>query len=108
MPVSKLVTKYIAALNPNTGIKLNGSITLRCQDGYSLVVSFLDTTDPLPTNNYNSLEKKGTVYRRIDQYPFYVDLLRNEGPITVLFVPESTPPVFTVHTGDEPPGEGET
>ncbi len=113
MPVTKTVTKYIVTLNPYTaqagyvGPKLNGSITLKCRDGYSLVVGFVDTTDPLLPNTYSPQEKKGVAYRRIDQYPFYVDLARNEGPLSVIFLLEVTPPAFAVFTGDEPPGEGE-
>ncbi len=107
MPVTKTVMRYVAALNPNMDVKLNGSITLKCQDGYSLVVGFLDTTEPLPPNKYSVQEKKGIAYRRIDQYPLYVDLARNEGPLSVTFLFDITPPAFAVFTGDEPPGEGE-
>jgi len=46
-------------------------------------------------------------YQPIAQFEHYLDLIRNEKPISVTFRPEDSPPTFVVYCAGETPGEGE-
>jgi len=99
------VKRYSAFLYPNEG-RRDGRINLYCSTK-RLYLIFKDTSDPLPANYYNDTHNIGVAYQRADMYEHYVDLVRNEGPISVTFRPEDTPPVYVVYAASEPPGEGE-
>ena len=58
-------------------------------------------------NSYNETRKIGVAYQRFSQNQHYLDLVRNEKPISVTFRPENSPPNFVVYCASEPPGDGE-
>jgi hypothetical protein len=105
MAFTKTLQRYDAFLSPNQG-KQHGRINLSFDD-HKLYLFFMDPADPLPVNSYNATEKIGVAYQRFSQYPHYLDLVRNEKPISVVFRPETTPPTFVVYCAGEVPGEGE-
>jgi hypothetical protein len=49
---------------------------------------------PELVNEYRPTSKKGVAFEGIRQYPHYIDLLRNEGPLSALFVTDDTSPEF--------------
>ena len=99
------VKRYSAFLYPDEG-KRAGRINLHCST-QRLYLIFWDTDAPLPNNTYNDSHKIGVAYQRFDKYQHFLDLVRNEGPISVTFRPEDTPPNYVVYAASEPPGEGE-
>jgi len=105
MPFTKTLLRYDAYLYPNQG-KQSGRIHLSFDD-HKLYLLFVDPADPMPVNTYNATGKLGVAYQRFSQYQHYLDLVRNEKPISVLFYSENTPPAFVVYCASEPPGEGE-
>jgi hypothetical protein len=105
MAFVKTVDRYDAFLYPNQG-KQSGRINLTCQD-HKLYLLFVDPADPLSANTFNATTKIGVAYQRFGQYPHYLDLIRNEKPISVTFRPEDAPPTFVVYCAGELPGEGE-
>lgn len=92
---------YFAALNPDKG---TARININCDDGFKLFIIFQNP--PLPPAEFNTGTKIGVAFVDIAQYPYYLDLVRNEKPISVTFNPDFTPPIFTVHAS-EMVGEGE-
>ena len=99
---TKEATNYVVALHPQTGG--SGRIIFTCREGFRLFVNFKSGT--LPPNTYDPASKVGTAHAQIDQFPFYVDLARNEKPVFVMFNPDAAPPTYSVHA-NEPTGEGE-
>lgn len=59
----------------------------------------------LPANTYNESIKTGVGYQPIDRFSDYVDLVRNEKPVTVTF--NTTGKNYVVYTSAEEVGEGE-
>jgi len=104
--MSELVGHYVAYLEPNEG-KQQGIIALTCANGHGLRLYFRDPRDTLPPNTFNTATKTGTAHQPFSMYQHYLDLLRNERPIRVIFTTTVSPPVFVVRTGVEFPGEGE-
>lgn len=105
MPFIETVRSYSAFLYPNR--KQSGRINLYC-DRAKLYLIFNDPADPVPANTYNSSLKIGVGCQPFTSYAQFLDLVRNEGPISVTFRPEDSPPTFVVYAGTETPGEGET
>jgi len=105
MAFIQTVDKYAAFLYPNQG-KSEGRINLYCGE-YKLYLLFKNPSDPLPYNTYNASIKTGVAYQSFDAYSSYIDLLRNEKPISVTFRPEDAVPTYVVYCASEPPGEGE-
>ena len=103
MAFIKRAQRYFAALYPNPSPH-KARINLYCDEGYKLYIMF--RKEPLPPNTYNAGRKTGVAYAELDQYPSYIDLVRNEKPVSVTFNPDAEPPVFVVHVS-EPVGEGE-
>ena len=104
MAVIKTVQTYAAFLYPNSkGSKAR--INLCCSDGYKLYILF--TEDDLPLNSFNATHNIGSAYADLDEYPGYIDLIRNEKPVRVTFRPEDSPPNYVVYVSGEEPGEGE-
>ena len=104
MAFTETVRTYSAFLYPNK--KQTARINLRC-DTAKLYLLFSDPAEPVPGNSYSSATKTGVGHQPFSSYPHYLDLVRNEGPISITFRPEDSPPVFVVYAGAETPGEGE-
>lgn len=105
MAFIKVLTRYDAFLYPNGG-KQSGRINLYCDD-HKLYLLFRDPSDPASPNTFNAASKIGVAYQPIVQFEHYLDLIRNEKPISVTFRPEDAPPSFVVYCAGETPGEGE-
>lgn len=105
MAFIKTLQRYDAFLYPNQG-KQSGRINLYCDD-HKLYLLFVDPADALTPNTFNAATKTGIACQRFSQYQYYLDLVRNEKPISVTFRPEDAPPTFVVYCAGETPGEGE-
>ena len=105
MPFIRMLDRYDAFLYPNEG-KQSGRLNLYCDD-HKLYLLFLDPEDALPANSFDDAAKIGRGYQRFSQYRHFLDLVRNERPVWVTFIPEDTPSTFVVFCGAETPGEGE-
>ena len=75
-------------------------------NGYTLTMYFLIDTSFIPNNTFDSVNKRGAMYLRHEQYHRYVDLLRNERPI-YCFLNSRYPLQNGIYTGTEPVGETE-
>ncbi|MEW6491997.1 MAG: hypothetical protein AB1589_05530 [Cyanobacteriota bacterium] len=106
MAFIETVNQYTPFLYPNQG-KRSGRINLYCNTS-KLYLIFADPSVPMSPNSYSPDTKIGVAYQPFEQYQHYLDLLRNEGPISITFRPEDSPPSFVVYSGSEPPGEGES
>ena len=74
--------------------------------GERFVAFFLrDDSNPQP-NIYNPGAKWATVYLPAEQYPWYVDMLRNEKPVYA-YMNSDRPSANRLYTGNEPVGEDE-
>jgi hypothetical protein len=101
----KTVNRYSAFLYP--GVRADeGRINLYCGD-HKLYLIFRSDEAELPSNSFNSSNKIGVAYENFSRFPYYLDLIRNEKPISVTFNPDATPPVYVVFCASEPPGDGE-
>lgn len=100
-PFIERVKRYSAFLYPNAG-NSKARINLYC-DTNKLYLIFNEGT--LPTNSYNVGNKIGVGYENFASYQAYLDLVRNEGPISVTFNPDAKS--FVVYAASELPGEGE-
>jgi hypothetical protein len=105
MAFIKTVTRYSAFLYPN-GDQQSGRINLYCGD-HRLYLLFVDPSDPMPENTYNEASKIGVAYQRFGQFEHFLDLIRNEKPISVTFRPEVSPTIYVVYCASESPGDGE-
>ena len=103
MPFIKQAQTYFAALYLDNTANL-ARINLYCEENYKLYILF--PKGALPVNSYDAGSKTGVAYAAISQYPDYIDLVRNEKPVSVTFNPDVNPPSFTVHV-TETVGEGE-
>jgi hypothetical protein len=92
---------YFAALHPGLG---TARINLYCQEDHKLYILF--PSGALSANTYDAGTKTGVAYAPISQYLAYIDLVRNEKPVSVTFNPDVNPPTFVVHV-NEAVGEGE-
>ena len=97
----KRSVKYAAFLYPNG--TSGGRINIYCEEENRLYILFSNAGDALPGNSYQGTT--GRAYERIDCYPYYVDLLRNESPVWVTFNTDARS--FVVYASSEPVGEGE-
>jgi hypothetical protein len=105
MAFVETVQRYAAFLYPHSGRK-GGRINLYCHS-HRLYLIFTDPSQSSQSNTFNESIKTGVAYQTFDAYAEYLDLVRNEGPISVTFRPEDTPPTFVVYAASEAPGEGE-
>ena len=96
----KRAQTYFAALYPAGGARIN----LYCDEDYKLYIIF--PKGALSANSYDAGTKTGVANVDLSQYPNYIDLVRNEKPVSVTFNPDVTPPSFVVHVS-ETVGEGE-
>jgi hypothetical protein len=74
--------------------------------GYTLLIYFLKPDSPDMDNLYLVDRKLGRIVVPWNQFPVYVDLLRNEKPIYA-YLDSDTPIWNRVYTGQEPVGEEE-
>ncbi len=107
MSANKQCQRYSAFVFP-TATDTLARINLHCDDGYKLYVLFQDPGEgELPDNEYLDAYNLGRSYALLSQYPNYIDLVRNETPIRVVFIHEESPPRFIIYAGHEEVGEGE-
>ena len=66
---------------------------------------FVDREE-LPDSNYDASTGAANVFVHASQYPWYVDLLRNERPVQCT-IETSRPRQSRLSTGNEPTGEAE-
>ncbi len=100
-PFMEQVKRYSAFLYPNAG-NTKARINLYC-DTNKLYLIFSEGT--MPANSYSVGSKIGVGYESFSWYQYYLDLVRNEGPIYVTFNPDAKS--FVVYAASETPGEGE-
>lgn len=105
MAFGETLNNYSAFLYPSKG-KHGGRINLYCSTN-RLYLLFVDSSDPIPSDTYDANTKTGVAYQPIAAYADYLDLVRNEKPISVTFRPEDNPPSYVVYAASEPPGDGE-
>ena len=107
MAINKICERYSAFVFP-TDTDTLARINFYCQDDYRLYVLFQDPGEgELPENQYLADYNLGRSYALLSQYPNYIDLVRNETPIRVVFIPEESPPRFIIYASHEEVGEGE-
>lgn len=103
--VSFKVSSYLISLHSELGYSQGGrtitdvaQLTLSGKADLKVAVTFIeDDTIPSPSNFYDPQLKTAFLYRRHGEYLWYIDLLRNENPVTaeVSFV-ENKPPVIVL------------
>ena len=86
-------------------VRYHACITCRVTE-YTLLMYFLTNSSFVPNNSFYANQKRGSMYLCQDQFPWYVDLLRNERPIYCL-LNSSYPNQNGIYTGTEPIGEAE-
>jgi hypothetical protein len=112
---TKKVIGYVPSLDPGDS-DIYGVILIICEDDNWLNLVF--QKHPIFDCNVNTFESDSAgsnsngyavaVIDGCDQYPYYIDLLRNEGPLSVYFWLSETPPRFQIYTSElEGVGEGE-
>ncbi len=113
------VNSYIAArrrVSPNTTIQIKGqhvnvpydaSIICYGADGYTLRIFFIPSDYNLPTNQTELAKKRGWIFVPKEDYPFYIDLLRNEKPIYA-FIYDTIAQANRIATSAELVGEEES
>jgi hypothetical protein len=74
--------------------------------GERFTVYFLTPESEPADNFYRSKEEWATSFLPAAQYPWYIDLLRNEKPVFA-YLSEERPDWNRLFTGSEPVGEGE-
>ena len=72
----------------------------------SLSLYFLHPDSKIPPNSYDRETKSGKMYVRDEMLARYIDVLRNEKPVYA-YLDEENPAHHSLHTGEEPVGEGE-
>ena len=88
-------------------IKFYAQIVCRSRDGIRFAIFFLRPDSGPAKNVYTVRAKWATCYLPADQYPWYIDLLRNERPVRAYL--NSTKPIANrLYTGLEPVGEEES
>jgi hypothetical protein len=100
------VTSYKVQLSRKIGVGLAAQIQCMGDDNQSLFISFMPSDEALP-NNFSDVElKTGAIFRPSSEYAWYLDLLRNEGPIYAHLIPED-PDGNSLSTWFEPIGTGD-
>lgn len=74
--------------------------------GYNMTLYFVDDINNAPDNYYYEPGKRGIVILPLEQYSWYVDMLRNESPVYAKIY-TNAPNGISLYTGLEPIGEGE-
>jgi hypothetical protein len=86
-------------------LKFRAYIVCEGPDGEVATFYFVDDAE-VPPNFYDPERKLAVAYLPSAQYPWYVDILRNEGPLLIALDSER-PELNRLATGPEPAGEGE-
>jgi hypothetical protein len=89
-----------------TACRAYAIISCHGTDGKTLILCFLHPDSPVPDNHYDPSRGIGSSYLPAVQYPWYLDILRNEKPVFARMHSEK-PHWNKVFTGAEPVGEGE-
>ncbi len=78
-------------------------------DGHHAYVIALADSSPLPANRYDAARKIVWIFSRSDQFPWHIDMLRNEKPIYCFGNADPTTGLgmCCLSTSSEPVGEGE-
>jgi hypothetical protein len=100
------VTSYEVELGRNIGAGLVARIFCKGEGDHSISVLFKAPGDMLSNNYVDPGGKKGTIVRLSAEYAWYLDLLRNEGPIYGHIAVED-PSLNSLSTREEPVSEGE-
>jgi hypothetical protein len=103
MAIIKNVRTYAAFRYPNSGQYI-ARINCHAVQNYRLYIMFKPDGHPLPQNVYDSKKGEGYAYDHASSYPAYIDLLRNEKPISVAFNENGS---FALFAAREEVGEGE-
>jgi hypothetical protein len=101
------VMSYSVSLTRELGWNINGtgvihSASIRVQGQAAeefLIIGFLPDDEAIPA------DADGFIFRPQHEYLWYIDLLRNERPITA--IRHENPAFNEIYTGPEPPGESE-
>ena len=81
--------------------------TIVCRgEGWNVILRFFTPESPLLDNEVQSSLKRIYVNIPSERFPYYMDLLRNEKPISFSIFPDQ-PNVASLYTGAEPVGEEE-
>lgn len=83
-----------------------GVIQLWGDVGQVAVVNFVDDGSPVPAPTFSLDLNSARTYFKRSALPALIDMLRNEGPVSVTINNQSPGFVF-IHTGTEPVSEGE-
>ncbi len=89
-----------------SGGKYYALIICTASDGHQYLVYFVRPDSITPANFYNPAAKRGGAFVPYDLYPWYIDLLRNEKPLSI-YLNSDKPEWNELRSGDEPVGEGE-
>lgn len=84
-------------------------IKCACDNNYSLVIYFLTPDSAVPAAYYKAGSTSGgaaSIFLPFNHFPSYMDLLRNEGPVSA-YIWTDKPETCHLYTGNEIPGEGE-
>ena len=81
-------------------------IGCRGHQGDTLGLYFAATGTPLPANTSSADATAAAVYLPAEQFTWYVDLLRNEGPVRA-YVNTQDPAANHLYSGPEPVGDAE-
>jgi hypothetical protein len=106
MAYARTVESYAVAHYPSPS-NPKGRINLYCEEDHRLYLLFYDDSEDLPANTFSERYNTGRAYLSYTAYSNYIDLIRNEKPVRVTFVPEDSPPTYVVWVSEEEPGEGE-
>ena len=98
--------KLSRQLTVGSNIKFYALICCYGKDGTRFCNYFLRPDSPVENNVYNPTTKWATAFLPAEQFPWYLDLLRNEKPVFA-YVNSDDPISNHLYTGKEPVGEGE-
>ena len=100
-----LLSRDVPTGHPSTA----SSATIVCIGANSErhTIHFLPAGSDFPKNDYHPVSKHGHTYLPDSQFPWYLDILRNEKPV-FSYLSFGYPQANRVYTGNEPVGEGET
>jgi hypothetical protein len=107
------VLNYTISLHRSLAWNLGGqgvvqvaSILCTGDSDHRLIVGFQPQNESPSANYYDAGTKNAYLIRPESEFPWYVDLLRNEKPIFA-HIDEDRPVFIFLYTGSEPVGEGE-
>lgn len=102
------ITTYVVQLG-HRGIPFNFIKCYGEQPDHTFMIQFVDdiTTAPQNTGLISGDKVSGSIYVPERQYAWYLDLLRNEGPIFAVVDDQNPRYANKIRTGAEPVGEGQ-